>query len=82
MPTNLELPILFLGSDRCEVIAVKVMLNYLGYSIPVINQFFDRATEYALTKFQKDHNMEPSGIVDVETWMALIRGKKYETKKP
>lgn len=82
MPTNLELPILFLGSDRCEVTAVKVMLNYLGYSIPVINQFFDRATEYALTKFQKDHDMELSGIVDVETWMALIRGKKYETKKP
>lgn len=81
MPTNLELPILFLGSDRCEVIAAKVMLNHLGYSIPVINQFFDRATEYALQKFQKANGIEPSGICDVGTWMLLIKGGKHDEEK-
>ena len=80
---NLELPILFLGSNKPEVVAVKVLLNHFGYSIPIFNQFFDRATEYALQKFQKANDMEPSGRGDVETWMRLIKGGKHdeETKK-
>ena len=83
MPTNLELPILFLGSDRCEVVAVKALLDRAGFSIPIFSQFFDRATEYALQKFQKANGMEPFGICDVETWMLLIKGGKHdeETKK-
>ena len=80
---NLGLPILFRGSNKPEVVAVKVLLNHFGYSIPIFNQFFDRATEYALQKFQKANDMEPSGICDVETWMLLIKGGKHneETKK-
>lgn len=81
MPTNLELPILFLGSDRCEVVAVKSLLDRAGFSIPIFSQFFDRATEYALQKFQKANGMEPSGICDVETWMLLIKGGKHNEEK-
>ena len=77
---NLELPTLFLGSDRCEVVAVKALLDSAGFSIPIFSQFFDRATEYALQKFQKANGMEPSGICDVETWMLLIKGGKHNEK--
>jgi peptidoglycan hydrolase-like protein with peptidoglycan-binding domain len=78
---NLDLPILLLGTNRCEVIAVKALLDKMGYSIPIFDQFFGRATEYALQKFQKDQGMEPTGICDEATWLALIRGKHYEEKK-
>ena len=80
---NLELPILFLGIHKPEVVTIKVLLNQLGYSIPIFDQLFSRATEYALQKFQKANGMEPSGICDVETWMLLIKGGKHneETKK-
>lgn len=81
MPTIQELPILFLGSDRCEVVAVKALLDRMGYSIPTFDQFFGRATEYALQKFQKANGMEPSGICDVETWMLLIKGGKHNEEK-
>lgn len=78
---NLELPTLFLGSHKLEVVTIKVLLNHLGYSIPIFDQFFSRATEYALQKFQKANGMEPSGICNVETWMLLIKGGNNNEEK-
>lgn len=73
MEVNLKLPILVLEMDKPEVATVKVLLTNKGYSVPTFDNYFNRSLEYALTKFQKDHNLIPTGIVDGATWTYLLR---------
>ncbi len=73
MEVDLKLPILVLGMDKAEVTTAKVLLNHKGYSVPTFDTYFNRSLEYALTKFQKDRNLIPTGMVDGATWIYLLR---------
>lgn len=58
--------------DRgAEVTYLQQRLRDWGYFQEAITGYFGIATEKAVQKFQQDHDIFPSGIVDAQTWEAI-----------
>jgi len=57
-----------------EIYIIKALLFYRSYygASPDCIVWDDELTE-AVKKFQKDNSFNPSGIVDEETWDALLK---------
>ena len=61
--------------DRGEFVKwLQYELSSRGYDIvaPFIGDFFDYPTMAALKNYQRDHDLEPHGIVDLKTLKTLI----------
>lgn len=54
-----------------EVVALKNALYGAGYPITNVSSEMDDATRSALTRFQKDHGLQATGILNKETKKAL-----------
>jgi peptidoglycan hydrolase-like protein with peptidoglycan-binding domain len=54
-----------------ETVALKNALYGAGYNITNVSPRMDDSTRAALTKFQKDHGLQATGIIDEETKKAL-----------
>ena len=63
-------PTLSLNSTGEYVIILQEKLKNIGYEISVDGKF-DIKTKSAVEKFQRDNNLEPTGIVNNATWRAL-----------
>ncbi|MEA5595440.1 peptidoglycan-binding domain-containing protein [Rivularia sp. UHCC 0363] len=51
----------------------QLLLGY-GFDQVEFQSEFDERTENAVRNFQEQRNLSPDGIVDVNTWNALIEG--------
>jgi carboxyl-terminal processing protease len=52
--------------------AVQVYLAYLGYPADRTDAYFSEQGSYALSLFQADHGLEADGILDYESFNALV----------
>ncbi len=64
---------LSLGSSGYPVTTIQYYLNVIAYFNPNLNiipltSVFDAATENAVSLFQTEYGLSPTGIVDRETW--------------
>ena len=62
-----------LGSSGYPVTTIQYYLNVIAYFNPNLNiipltSVFDEATENAVSVFQTEYGLQPTGIVDRETW--------------
>ena len=69
------------GSNGSLCRYMQNMLSMLGFSVR-INGIFDEATRNAILQFQKDHGMEPDGVVGRNTWKALFDAYLPKTMIP
>ena len=70
-----ELPI---GSSGEQVQYVQYYLGLVGYfddNVPLIDVtgYYDENTKNAVTAFQNTQGLEPTGILDRDTWNALVK---------
>jgi putative chitinase len=70
---NATLPILYRGSDDTTVVRLQEALRLLNYDVGIDGQF-GPATEVAVTHLQRDHGLQPDGIVGEVTWKVLEGG--------
>ncbi len=66
------------GIERPGVFIIQELLSYIALVIPTIppiteNGIFDDKTERAVIAFQTMAGLEPTGIVDRDTWDELVR---------
>jgi len=59
------------GSRGPEVVALQQKLRQLGYYMGKIDGIFGPLTESAVLRFQRDHGIHPTGVVDLQTRSAL-----------
>lgn len=65
-PIQIEEPLKY--DDNHERIAnIQIMLNGIGYETDRLDGYFDQSTEEAVKRFQKDENLEVTGIIDEKT---------------
>lgn len=74
---DIQLPELRKGSKCPEVRRVQLILRYFGYKDAegvelAVDSSFGSKTEYALIKYQRDHNIPATGICNAETWIQLL----------
>ena len=74
--TKNELPELGLGSAGEYVRSVQLLLIGRGYSCGSsgADGEFGICTEFAAATYQREHGLEPDGIVGVRTWKRLLGG--------
>ncbi|MDI6715642.1 MAG: peptidoglycan-binding protein [Actinomycetota bacterium] len=62
------------GDRGNEVVDIQVRLSTLGYNLGPngVDGCFGKFTEEAVKKFQRDRNLAVTGIVNRETWKALV----------
>ena len=63
-------PTLRRGSDSAFVRKVQTLVRKVGGGCDV-NGKFDQAFEVKVKKFQKAHGLNPTGVVDEQTWAKL-----------
>jgi peptidoglycan hydrolase-like protein with peptidoglycan-binding domain len=63
-------PILQEGDSGFAVVELQQLLNTKGAFL-VVDGIFGRVTRAAVTKFQRQHGLEPTGIVQPATWVKL-----------
>ena len=61
-----------LGSTGDNVKILQEKLKILGYYNPVVSGNFGIATELGVISFQREYNLEETGIVDQTTWNFLF----------
>lgn len=64
---------LSLGSFGYDVFIVQTALKERGYSISNTNGYYTTDTKSAITQFQRDNTLYPSGKVNINTYLKLIR---------
>lgn len=74
-------PILKLNSQGHDVMILQQNLVRLNYSLSKISGFFDNETLEAVKAFQKDNNLQVTGIVNRETWWAIKGNKKISNSE-
>lgn len=75
-PVQLEEPLEYNDTgDRIE--NIQVMLSGIGYETERVDGYFDKSTEQAVQAFQKDNDLEVTGIVDEQT-SGMIESKVIE----
>ena len=78
-PANTNIPrpslgnTLGLGDTGQSVAFLQQRLQQWGYFNNNINAFFDQATEEALKLFQRENQLQATGVTDQNTWLALQR---------
>jgi len=65
--------ILARGSSGSKVMTLQELLQRKGYFNINPTGFFEKITENAVIRFQRDNNLTPNGKVGSETWNALNR---------
>lgn len=76
---SIELTVLSFGMKNGEVKTLQKLLRESAYrgannKTLSIDGDFGSNTLYAIKQFQKDHNMNPDGIVGQKTWDKLLKG--------
>ncbi|MCR5324310.1 MAG: M15 family metallopeptidase [Lachnospiraceae bacterium] len=74
-------PILSRGAENMDPVVIRNLsqrLVKLGY-LEKETQKFNKKVEKAVKKFQEEHELEPTGIVDYATWEPLINLTHYMT---
>lgn len=61
------------GGGRYSVVQTQTALKRAGYFRPKPTGYFGKITREALIRFQKDHGLDPDGIVGPKTWAILSR---------
>lgn len=69
-------PILKLNSHGHDVVILQQNLIRLNYRLSKVSGNFDSETQNAVKAFQKDNNLQVTGIVNRETWWAIKGGKQ------
>ncbi|MEW6522587.1 MAG: peptidoglycan-binding protein [Bacillota bacterium] len=64
---------------RLDVADLKVQLGLYGYWAGAIDDCYDAKAQEAVRAFQKDHGLEPNGVVDDTTWQLLGQDLEVET---
>lgn len=72
-------PILKLNSQGHDVTILQQNLVRLNYNLTKVSGIFDNETLEAVKAFQKDNNLQVTGIVNRETWWAIKGTKKVTT---
>lgn len=52
--------------------AAQIFLDYLGYPVDRMDEYFSSASSESLRQFQTDHGLESTGIIDKPTFDALV----------
>ena len=65
--------VLKIGSSGDDVKILQEKLKILGFYNPVVTGSFGLSTELGVKNFQKEYDLEETGIVDSETWNLLIQ---------
>ena len=63
------------GSKISEKKLIQRTLNDLGYNAGAVDGDIGKGTQRAIRKFQKQHGLEPTGIVDPKTYDAIVSGE-------
>jgi carboxyl-terminal processing protease len=71
------------GADQvnANAKAVQIYLSYLGYPADRADEYFSSASAAALALFQQDQGLEATGVVDSETFNALVSAVGLELNK-
>ena len=69
--TSYASPTLSMDSTGEDVVILQETLQELGYDITMIDGEFGNETKAAVESFQRDQNINVTGIVNNETWRAL-----------
>ena len=71
---SIELDVLRKGAKGEQVGTLQTLLKSKGYDLGVygVDKDFGNATHKAVIKFQKDNNLPESGVVELDTWSALL----------
>lgn len=56
----------------------QLSLDYLGYSVDRMDGYFSESTVTALKLFQKDQNLEETGVLDQSTYNSLLSAVVYD----
>lgn len=71
----------FHRADRVGTIKAQEILTEKGYFARRANGEFGVMMQRSVVAFQKDHKLEPDGIVGDDTWAALTSTKKEKKVK-
>lgn len=67
-----SMPILSRGMSGESVKALQSVLNAIGYSVGSLDGVFGGNTEKAVLKFQKEHDVKQTGVVNSATWTSMF----------
>ncbi len=59
------------GDIGKDVLALKIRLNMLGLNVDCFSEVFDKATMFAVKKFQETQGLAVTGILDMNTQVAI-----------
>ena len=60
-----------------HVASAQKALAFLGYPVGRSDGYFDASTAQALRRYQAEHNLEASGVLDAATLQSLVSGVRY-----
>ncbi|MBX6353426.1 MAG: peptidoglycan-binding protein [Thermoflavifilum sp.] len=66
-----QYPTLYQGKSGYPVVLLQQRLNAAGYSVGPIDGVFGTTTRITVQAFQRQHALNPDGIVGPRTWLAL-----------
>ncbi len=70
-----------IGSTEQAVSSAERILEVLGYEVGEVDNVFDEATEAAVSKFQKDNELELTGVLVSETTFKLLESLSEYVKE-
>ncbi|WP_028783746.1 S41 family peptidase [Thalassobacillus devorans] len=83
-PVEIEKPLKF-DQNSEKIKNIQLMLKGLGYELARTDGYFDKSTEEAVEKFQKEEGLEVTGVIDQKTGgsieskiVELIRDEKND----
>ena len=60
-----------------HVASAQKALAFLDYPVGRSDGYFDASTAQALRRYQAEHNLEASGVLDAATLQSLVSGVRY-----
>lgn len=72
--------ILSRGMTIVPVGNLQEQLSFLGFPLMLVDNIFGDKTEAAVQQFQASAGLEPTGVVDGETWRRLFGGEPLSAK--
>ncbi len=72
---------LFEGDEGETVLQIKLKLETLGYMAEADNDVYDSMLREAVRTFQREHNLNPTGHVNFDTWR-ILNTRYASTPKP
>jgi peptidoglycan hydrolase-like protein with peptidoglycan-binding domain/predicted chitinase len=68
------------GMKGPQVKELQTLLQASGYDVGKVDGNFDGRTKGAVTKWQQDHGLKPTGVVDGNTFEAITHPEKYRAQ--